>query len=183
MALRAGCPAAPGGLGGADRLAGQARLRGKHDGRIRCPTGVCSASGRQTTFACRCALAWRGEEPVHPFERQHLNASGDVSAHAAGGEGTRTGPPRWHAERGATLRDTLFIWASQEKCAIGQNGTWSVAWLTDVNYRIDAPLAFSGSFRDALDGVFRLYSAASVPLYAGISTAQCLLKVDDREVR
>lgn len=92
-------------------------------------------------------------------------------------------PPRWHAERGATLRDTLFIWAAQEKCATGQNGTWSVAWLTDVNYRIDAPLAFSGSFRDALDGVFRLYSAASVPLYAGISTAQCLLKVDDREVR
>lgn len=92
-------------------------------------------------------------------------------------------PPRWHAERGATLRDTMFIWAAQEKCAIGQNGTWSVAWLTDVNYRIDAPLAFSGSFRDALDGVFRLYSAASVPLYAGISTAQCLLKVDDREVR
>ncbi|RYF56679.1 MAG: pilus assembly protein PilL, partial [Cytophagaceae bacterium] len=69
------------------------------------------------------------------------------------------------------------------KCTGGQSGNWSVAWLTDVNYRIDAPLSFSGSFKDALNGVFRLYTTAAVPLYAGISASQCLLKVDAKEVR
>lgn len=92
-------------------------------------------------------------------------------------------PKDWQAEKGSTLKDTLFLWAANEKCIKGENETWSVAWMTDVNYRIDAPLSFSGSFREALNGVFRLYTTAAVPLYAGISTTQCLIKVDDKEVR
>jgi hypothetical protein len=92
-------------------------------------------------------------------------------------------PKIWRAIQGSTLKDTLYSWAAEEKCTGGQSGNWSVAWLTDVNYRIDAPLSFSGSFKDALNGVFRLYTTAAVPLYAGISTSQCLLKVDAKEVR
>lgn len=89
----------------------------------------------------------------------------------------------WRAEQGSTLEDTLNLWASEEKCTGGQNGTWSVMWLTRVNYRIDAPLSFSGTWSEALNGIFRLYSTASIPLYAGISTPQCLLKVDDKEMK
>lgn len=92
-------------------------------------------------------------------------------------------PKIWRAIQGSTLKDTLYSWAAEEKCIGGQSGNWSVAWLTDVNYRIDAPLSFSGSFKDALNGVFRLYTTAAVPLYAGISTSQCLLRVDAKEVR
>lgn len=92
-------------------------------------------------------------------------------------------PKIWRAIQGSTLKDTLYSWAAEEKCTGGQSGNWSVAWLADVNYRIDAPLSFSGSFKDALNGVFRLYTTAAVPLYAGISTSQCLLKVDAKEVR
>lgn len=92
-------------------------------------------------------------------------------------------PKIWLAIQGSTLKDTLYSWAAEEKCTGGLTGNWSVAWLTDVNYRIDAPLSFSGSFKDALNGVFRLYATATVPLYAGISTSQCLLKVDAKEVR
>lgn len=92
-------------------------------------------------------------------------------------------PKDWRAEKGSTLKDTVFLWAANAKCIKGENDTWSVVWMTDVNYRIDAPLSFSGSFREALNGVFRLYTSATVPLYAGISTTQCLIKVDDKEVR
>lgn len=89
----------------------------------------------------------------------------------------------WRAERGSTLKDTLYVWAAAQKCPHGQNATWNIVWATEINYRIDAPLSFSGSFREALNGVFRLYTTATVPLFAGINTPQCLLKVDDKAVR
>lgn len=89
----------------------------------------------------------------------------------------------WRAESGSTLKDTLYLWAAKEKCSYGQNATWNIIWTTEINYRIDAPLSFSGSFREALNGVFRLYTTVTVPLFAGISTTQCLLKVDDQAVR
>lgn len=92
-------------------------------------------------------------------------------------------PKVWQAKTGSTLKDTLFLWAANEKCIKGDNDTWRVAWMTDVNYRIDAPLSFSGPFREALNDVFHLYTTAAVPLYAGISTTQCLIEVDDKEVR
>ncbi|EKK2897084.1 TcpQ domain-containing protein, partial [Escherichia coli] len=49
-----------------------------------------------------------------------------------------------------------------------------------VNYSIDAPLVFTGSFRQALEQLFALYTPAEKPLYARTSTAQCLLRVTDR---
>ncbi|WP_234813500.1 toxin co-regulated pilus biosynthesis Q family protein [Candidatus Williamhamiltonella defendens] len=87
----------------------------------------------------------------------------------------------WRAERGSTLKDTLSLWVSEEKCAPEKRRAWHLVWDTDTNYRIDAPLPFSGTFRDALNGLFRLYAKATVPLFAGINTTQCLLKVDDQE--
>ncbi|HBA5081666.1 TPA: pilus assembly protein, partial [Escherichia coli] len=87
-------------------------------------------------------------------------------------------PPRqWKMEKGTTLKDGLARWTSSEKCP---HGTWTLRWETPVNYSIDAPLVFTGSFRQALEQLFALYTPAEKPLYARTSTAQCLLRVTDR---
>ena len=87
-------------------------------------------------------------------------------------------PPRqWKMGNGTTLKDGLARWTSSEKCP---HGTWTLRWETPVNYSIDAPLVFTGSFRQALEQLFALYTPAEKPLYARTSTAQCLLRVTDR---
>ena len=91
-------------------------------------------------------------------------------------------PKVWRIEAGSTLKDTLFSWAAAEKCSTPDVANWTVAWLTSANYRIDAPLQFEGSFRDALNSLFTLYGTAKVPLYAGIRHAQCVISVDDKEI-
>ncbi|HDR2628029.1 TPA: TcpQ domain-containing protein [Enterobacter cancerogenus] len=88
----------------------------------------------------------------------------------------------WRAETGTTLKDAIFTWAAETTCEANPDKKWTVAWVTTTNYRIDAPLQFSGTWRDALNQVFTLYLKASVPLYAGTNTAQCVLKVDDKPV-
>ncbi|WP_285142739.1 toxin co-regulated pilus biosynthesis Q family protein [Serratia ureilytica] len=88
----------------------------------------------------------------------------------------------WRIDAGNTLKDTLFNWAASEVCNQPGITHWTVAWLTPVNYRIDAPLHFEGSFRDALNSLFTLYGTAKVPLYAGIRPLQCVISVDDKEV-
>ncbi|MEG0716756.1 MAG: toxin co-regulated pilus biosynthesis Q family protein [Citrobacter sp.] len=90
-------------------------------------------------------------------------------------------PVIWQASVGITLKDTLLEWTTREKCTTG--GNWKLAWNTTVNYRIDAPLAFSGSFRQAVNDLFILYGTASTPLYAATQSAQCVLLVDDKEPR
>lgn len=92
-------------------------------------------------------------------------------------------PKIWQAERGATLKDTLTLWASGETCYGRRDTRWSVAWMTDLNYRIDAPLSFFGTFKDVINDVFRLYGEADVPLYAAINRSQCLLKVDTKQAQ
>ncbi|EAB8479947.1 hypothetical protein CLK33_18805 [Salmonella enterica] len=89
--------------------------------------------------------------------------------------------PVWRADSGVTLKDALLDWTTREKCPAG--GTWKLAWNTRVSYRIDAPLVFRGSFREALNQLFILYGAASPPLYAATQSVQCVLLVDDREPR
>ncbi|EDF5515138.1 toxin co-regulated pilus biosynthesis Q family protein [Salmonella enterica] len=90
-------------------------------------------------------------------------------------------PVIWQASVGMTLKDTLLEWTTREKCTTG--GNWKLAWNKTVNYRIDAPLAFSGSFRQAVNDLFILYGTASTPLYAATQSAQCVLLVDDKEPR
>lgn len=91
-------------------------------------------------------------------------------------------PKVWRIEAGSTLKDTLFNWAASETCSTPGVANWTVAWLTQANYRIDAPLQFEGSFRDALNGLFTLYGTAKVPLYAGMRNEQCVISVDDKEI-
>lgn len=91
-------------------------------------------------------------------------------------------PKVWRISAGNTLKDALFNWAAAEKCSTPGVSNWTVAWLTSVNYRVDAPLQFEGSFRDALNKLFTLYGTAQVPLYAGVRNAQCVVSVDDKEI-
>lgn len=124
-----------------------------------------------------------GEPPPLSRDKRSQIITGAGNNPSASVEKTSDGSnpvSRWRAEQGATLKDTLYQWAAAEACANSLKGNWNVIWLTEVNYRIDAPLFFSGSFREALTALFRLYSAAKVPLYAGISRSQCLLKVDTK---
>ncbi|WP_080350246.1 toxin co-regulated pilus biosynthesis Q family protein [Serratia marcescens] len=94
-----------------------------------------------------------------------------------------TPPVSWNITAGTTLRDALFSWAATARCEAPGIQNWTIAWSTQVNYRVDAPLHFTGSFRDALNGLFTLYGTAKVPLYAGVRPAQCVVVVDDREPR
>lgn len=93
---------------------------------------------------------------------------------------TTPAPATWRAETGQTLKDVLFRWGTTADC---HGKHWSVQWATQINYRIDAPLSFSGTWHDALNGIFGLYQHAATPLYAGTATPQCILKVDDKPVR
>ncbi|MBS0057711.1 TcpQ domain-containing protein [Yersinia sp. Marseille-Q3913] len=87
----------------------------------------------------------------------------------------------WVMTPGSTLKDSLLTWSAEEKCSLPNIDHWTVQWLTSVNYRIDAPLVFHGTFMDALNGAFRLYLNASVPLYAGTRSQQCQVIVSDKE--
>jgi hypothetical protein len=93
-----------------------------------------------------------------------------------------TVPKIWRIDAGNTLKDALFNWAATEKCATPGVNNWTVAWLTSVNYRVDAPLQFEGNFREVLNKLFTLYGRAQVPLYAGVRSAQCVVSVDDKEI-
>ncbi|WP_426575560.1 TcpQ domain-containing protein (plasmid) [Xenorhabdus stockiae] len=88
----------------------------------------------------------------------------------------------WRIEAGNTLKDILFNWSASEKCTTPGINNWTVVWMTSINYRIDAPLQFEGSYHDALNKLFTLYGSAKVPLYAGIRNEQCVLSIDDKEV-
>lgn len=89
----------------------------------------------------------------------------------------------WRIDAGIMLKDAIYNWAAQEKCSVPGVETWNVVWLTQVKYRVDAPLQFTGDFRTALNSLFTLYGSAKVPLYAGIRSGQCLISVDDKEMQ
>lgn len=90
-------------------------------------------------------------------------------------------PPVWQIPAGSMLKDALFTWAATARCDTPGIENWTVDWSTSVTYRVDAPLIFTGSFRDALNGLFTLYGSAKVPLYAAVRSKQCVVTVADKE--
>ncbi len=86
--------------------------------------------------------------------------------------------PEWKAAAGTTLKESLTAWAEKADCPNG--GHWVVIWQTPVDYLIEAPLTFRGSFESALDQVFDLYRPAEKRLYAEAHRAQCLVSVAGR---
>ncbi len=88
--------------------------------------------------------------------------------------------PEWKAAAGITLQESLTAWAEKAYCPNG--GHWVVIWQTPVDYLVEAPLTFRGSFESALDQVFDLYRPAEKRLYAEAHRAQCLVSVTGRPV-
>ncbi len=86
----------------------------------------------------------------------------------------------WSISKGVTLKEGIMSWAASEKCSASGTTNWTVLWNTPVNYRVDAPLRFSGNFLTALNEVFALYQRAEKPLYAVTNTPQCLIRIEDK---
>lgn len=89
--------------------------------------------------------------------------------------------PRWTAAAGTTLRETLVRWAGTASCSSPAGGFWTIIWPDTVaDYRLDAPLTFSGTFEEMLGQVFTLYATADTPLRAKASRRQCVVAVSDQ---
>lgn len=142
--------------------------------------GATTATSPATTMAAPQSKLLTG--PAAPTSTPPATQAGaaTVFTPVKAPEPVRPVPRVWRAETGSTLKDTLFTWAATTDCEVLPGKKWSIAWVTETNYRIDAPLQFSGPWRDALNQVFALYQNAAVPLYAGTNSAQCVLKVDDK---
>ncbi|ERT15327.1 pilus assembly protein PilL [Pseudomonas sp. CAH-1] len=84
-------------------------------------------------------------------------------------------PQIWTAEVGSTLRETVEEWAKK--------ANWRVIWAQeDLNYPIEAPLRFEGSFQESIKQLFPLYDNAPRPFVVdGSEGAQSVLHVAERK--
>ena len=84
-------------------------------------------------------------------------------------------PQIWMAASGSTLRDSVEDWAKR--------ANWTVIWRADgLDYPIEAPLRFEGSFPEAISQVFPLYDKAPRPFYVNISPpSQRLIEVVEKK--
>ncbi|WP_047305773.1 TcpQ domain-containing protein [Pseudomonas fluorescens] len=88
---------------------------------------------------------------------------------------TRPLPQVWTAEVGSTLRDSVEAWAKKAR--------WRVIWAQeDLNYPIEAPLHFEGSFQEAIKQLFPLYDNAPRSFVVdGSEGSQSVLYVAERK--
>ncbi|MDW9403259.1 pilus assembly protein PilL, partial [Pseudomonas soli] len=84
-------------------------------------------------------------------------------------------PQVWTAEVGSTLRDSVEEWAKKAR--------WRVIWAQeDLNYPIEAPLHFEGSFQEAIKQLFPLYDNAPRSFVVdGSEGSQSVLYVAERK--
>ena len=86
--------------------------------------------------------------------------------------------PEWRSEAGSTLREGVTKWVSRARCS--GNAEWILIWKpAQLDYPIDGPLSFHGSFESAVTELFALYEHATKPLYVVANASQCLAIVDD----
>lgn len=80
----------------------------------------------------------------------------------------------WTATTGSTLRQTVEAWAARAK--------WTLIWkVDDLDYPIDAPLRFEGSFEEAIKEIFPLYDSAPRSFVVDGSPAQLVLYIAERK--
>lgn len=84
-------------------------------------------------------------------------------------------PQVWAAEPGSTLRDSVEAWAKR--------ANWNVIWQADgLDYPIEAPLHFEGTFQEAIGQAFPLYDKAPRPFYVNVSPpSQRLIEVVEKK--
>lgn len=124
--------------------------------------------------------------PIAPTAPNHLAVAKSASAvttpaiAAPAIEVKPAPPPRplpqvWTAEVGSTLRDSVEEWAKKAR--------WRVIWAQeDLNYPIEAPLHFEGSFQEAIKQLFPLYDNAPRSFVVdGSEGSQSVLYVAERK--
>ena len=80
----------------------------------------------------------------------------------------------WTASTGSTLRQTVEGWAA--------TANWKLIWkVDDLDYPIDAPLRFEGSFQEAIEQIFPLYDAAPRAFVVDGSSSQRLIFIAERK--
>lgn len=80
----------------------------------------------------------------------------------------------WTASTGSTLRQTVEGWAA--------TANWKLIWkVEDLDYPIDAPLRFEGSFQEAIQQIFPLYDAAPRAFVVDGSSSQRLIYIAERK--
>lgn len=82
----------------------------------------------------------------------------------------------WTASTGSTLRQTVEGWA--------EKAGWKLMWqVDDLDYSIDAPLRFEGSFQEAIGSIFPLYDSAPRSFLVDVvdsNTSQRLIFITER---
>jgi conjugative transfer region protein (TIGR03748 family) len=92
---------------------------------------------------------------------------------------TPIAPPKplaqvWTASTGSSLRQTVEGWA--------EKAHWRLIWqIDDLDYPIDAPLRFEGSFEEAIREIFPLYDSAPRSFVVDGSSSQMLVYIAERK--
>lgn len=82
----------------------------------------------------------------------------------------------WEARKGSTLRKSVTSWA--------ERAGWDLDWKAqDLDYPIEAPLHFEGSFEEAIGKLFPLYDQAERSFQVKGSRAQKLLIISEKFMR
>ncbi len=85
-------------------------------------------------------------------------------------------PETWEARKGSTLRKSVTSWA--------ERAGWDLDWKAqDLDYPIEAPLHFEGSFEEAIGKLFPLYDQAERSFQVKGSRAQKLLIISEKFMR
>lgn len=80
--------------------------------------------------------------------------------------------PVWEARVGDSLRKVITGWS--------QRANYTLAWhAEDLDYPIEAPLRFEGSYEDAVASIFQLYDKADRPFVVDGRRAQLRLNVSE----
>lgn len=82
----------------------------------------------------------------------------------------------WEAHKGSTLHETVLAWSKRAK--------WDMNWIPkDLDYPIEAPLRFEGSFEEAIAWIFPLYDKAERSFQVGGSRPQHRLTITEKSKR
>ncbi len=107
------------------------------------------------------------------WTRRHLYVGKRTVLASAIKAPAKVAPPAWDAKAGSTVRTTVEDW--------GKRAGWMVVWpMSDLDYRIVAPLSFDGSIVDATGRITRLYEAAQRPLAVDIHVAQKVIVFSEK---
>jgi len=126
-----------------------------------------SASSKSSSSSTKSAAA---ATPATPAIAAPITVTPAIAATAA----AKPLAQIWTASTGSSLRQTVEGWAEKAR--------WRLIWQTDdLDYPIDAPLRFEGSFEEAIREIFPLYDSAPRSFVVDGSSSQMLIYIAERK--